>query len=364
MKIIITGGGTAGHVNPAAAIAEEITRRSPNSEILFIGREGGKENRAIERLGLKCEFLKVRGFRRKLFGGNIKALTLALSAMKKSETLIKDFSPDAVIGTGGYVCWPVLRAAKKLKIPTLIHESNAVPGLVTKILARDCDKVLLGYKKAADKLPRSAKISIVGNPVRKDFRVISRQKARSALGIEPEEIFVVSFGGSGGAEKLNRAVIDVMKNYSVKEKTIKHLHGVGERFFKSQNEPSLKKGIFGCRIVPYIEDMATVLCAADIAITRSGALTLAELSFAGTPTILIPSPNVTANHQYENAKAFFEGGAAVLIEESERLYEDIQRELCALVNDRAKRMTLSKNIKSLALTDSAERIYRQIESLI
>ena len=364
MKIIITGGGTAGHVNPAVAIAEEIMKREPDSEILFIGRDGGKENRAVEKLGLKTELLKVKGFSRKLFGGNIKALTLALSAQKKSKKIIKEFSPDAVLGTGGYVSWPVLTAAKKLRIPTLIHESNAIPGLVTKILASKCSTVLLGYERALKKLPKSAKTLVVGNPLRNDFAVISRQNARKKLGIKEGEVFIVSFGGSGGASTLNEAMVKLMNDVSVKDKRVRHIHASGERFYSLLDERNLKKGFRGCHILPYIEDMPTALMAADIAITRSGALTLSELSYAKVASILIPSPNVTANHQYENAKAISDSGGAILIEESEDLYNKLKVELQGLIEDENKRRKLSEKIKNFASGDSAKKVYEQIKRLI
>ena len=364
MRIIITGGGTAGHVNPAAAIAEEILEMEPNSEILFIGREGGKENRGIQRLGLKIETLRIRGFRRRIFGGNIKTILLALSALKRSTKIISDFSPDAVIGTGGYVCWPVLKAAKRLGVPTLIHESNAVCGLVTKRLSRECDRVLLGYDRAKKDLGRLKNISVVGNPLRKDFSVISRQTARKRLKVGVDDILIISFGGSGGAEALNKSVIKLMKELSLGDKRIRHIHAVGERYYSSLNEDELKRGKCGCRILPYIEDMPLYLSAADIALTRSGALTLTELSCAGVASILVPSPNVAANHQYENARVISDGGGAVLVEEGEGFYERLKNELTTLINDKSKRSALSEEIKKFSDKDSAKRIYKTIKELV
>jgi len=364
MRIILTGGGTAGHVNPAAAIAEEIMKREKNSEILFIGREGGTENRAIEKLGLKTELLSVRGFKRKLFGGNIKALLLALSARKKAAEIIKEFSPDVVMGTGGYVCWPVLRAAKGLGVKTLLHESNAVAGLVTKVLAKKCDKVLLGYKEAASSLSKSANCITVGNPLRKDFSVISRQKARNRLKISNDEILIVSFGGSGGAGILNEAVIRLMKEISVKDKRIRHVHAVGDRYYTRIEEKELKEGRDGCRIVPYIEDMPTLLSAADISITRSGALTLAELAFVGIASILVPSPNVAADHQYKNAKVISDGGGAILIREDELLYNGLRDAVVKLTESKEERLSLERKIKKFSGVNPAQRIYDEIKEII
>ena len=363
MKVVLVGGGTAGHVNPAVAIAEEILKREPNSQVLFIGREGGREMRAVERAGIKSLSLRVRGLSRKLFGGNIKTVLMALAAERRAAKIIKSVGAELVIATGGYVSWPVLRAAQKLRIKTVIHESNAAPGLVTKLMAKKCDRVLLGYKKAALSLPKKAKISTVGNPLRKDFGFISRQKARNELKISPNEILIVSFGGSGGARELNYAILEVMKEICEKDKRIFHIHAVGDRFFGELTEEDMPKSSGRIRVVPYIEDMPTVLSAADIAITRAGALTLAELAFTGVAAILVPSPNVTANHQYENAKVICQEGGAILCEEGEDLKERLSETLLTLIEDKGKRQSLSAKIKRFSPRGAEERIYEELKKL-
>ena len=362
MKVGLTGGGTAGHVNPAVAIAEEILRKEPDSRVLFIGREGGKENRAAERAGLKIETLRVQGFKRRLFGGNLKALLLALKATQKAERILRAEGAELVIGTGGYVCWPVVRAAKRLGIKAVIHESNAEPGLVTRILSGRCDRILLGYKSAAKKLSRSAKITVVGNPLRRNFRLISRQNARKALGIGQNEVFIISFGGSGGAKMLNTAMIRFMKEME-DDKNIRHLHATGDRFYKTLSDEKLTKEGSRLQIVPYVEDMPTALAAADIAVTRAGALTLAELAYVGVASILIPSPNVTGNHQYENARVISEASGAILLAEGEGFYERLSEELSALIRSGERRRLLSRGIQKFSSPNAAEKIYREIKNL-
>ena len=363
MKIVLTGGGTAGHVNPAVAIAEKVMEREPASEITFVGRRGGKENRSAENFGLKIKTLEVRGFQRRLFGGHIKTLIMALKAKKEAEKILSECGAEVVVGTGGYVCWPVLKAAKKLGIPTLIHESNAMPGLVTRALASDSAAVLLGYDGAAKHLPKKCRTLTVGNPPRKEFTLISRQKARKRLGLTDEDILIVSFGGSGGAARLNDAVIEFMKEVSVGTRSIRHLHATGERFYREVEEEELRRGTHGCRILPYIENMPVVLSAADIAITRAGALTLAELQCAAVASILVPSPNVTANHQLENARAISNKGGAIVIEEGTGLGEALKTEITELICNVQKRKGLSEAIKKFYRPDSADEIYKEIREI-
>ncbi len=364
MKVILCGGGTAGHIHPAIAIAEILKEKEAKADILFIGREGGKENRAVKRARLKIKTLEVSGLKRQLSVKNIKSLYLAFKARFEAEKIIKEFTPDIIIGTGGYVCYPVIRAGQRLGIRTVIHESNAVAGLTTRLLSTKCDKVMLGYRSAGEKLKRKDNIAAVGTPIRKDFKVISRQRARKLLKIAPEELLIVSFGGSLGAFMMNNACVRLMKNYSAEKKKIKHIHSLGDRFYESCKEDDFKRGRDGCKLVSYIDNMPTVLAAADIAITRAGALTLSELIFSGVASVLIPSPGVTDDHQTKNAKELSDAGAAITVKEGENLYEELLTAVRSLAEDDENRLRLKRRIELFQRNDTNEKIYREIKKLI
>lgn len=366
MKILFCGGGTAGHVTPAVAIAESILEMHSDAQILFVGRENGNENRIIEKRGFPLKTIKIHGFSRSLSFENLKNLFTAMEALKKSKAIIKQFAPDAVVGTGGYVTWPVVKSAQVMNIPTVIHESNACPGLVTKLLAPKCDKVLLNLKGAEAEFKNRKNIKTVGNPVRREFLTLSRKAARKKLGISENEFLIVSFGGSGGSEKLNEAVIALMRSHSSKMKNIRHIHGCGNKYEKDLKHsfPELFREKGGCIIKPYIDDMPTLIKAADTVISRCGAMTLAELSAAGIASILIPSPNVTNNHQYKNAKHIADSGAAILIEEKDLSERSLLDAVRKLENDMCKRREMSEKIKSFYVADSERLIAEEILSLI
>ncbi len=366
MRILFCGGGTAGHVTPALAIAEAILEKHPRAEIMFVGRAGGEENKMIERRAFPLKTVRINGFTRSLNLDNIKNLFTVARALKKSKTIIKEFSPDVVVGTGGYVTWPVVRAAQGLRIPTVIHEANACPGLVTKLLMPKCERVLLNLQGSEKEFRKQENIRIVGNPVREEFLSLSKSEARRRLGISNKEFLIVSFGGSGGARKMNSSAIALMRSHSANNKSVRHIHGCGNKYQAELKKefPEFFKGMNGCIIRPYIDDMPTVLRAADAVISRCGAMTLAELSAVGAASILVPSPNVTNNHQYKNAKHISDNGAAIMIEEkdlSERALLDAVRRL---ENDIQYRRTLCDGIRSFYVEGAAERIRDEIFSLI
>lgn len=365
MKVIFCGGGTAGHLTPAVAIAESLLKHNKNTDILFICREGGEENQIIKKRGYAIKTVNIHGIERKLSFKNAKNIFIALKAVKKAKNIIKSYSPDVVIGTGGYVTWPVLKAAQKIGIPTVIHESNACPGLVTKVLASKCDKVLLNFKGSEKEFKRQDNIKIVGNPVREDFLNTDKITARKKLGISPTEFLISSFGGSGGSQKINEAVISLMKSHSSKNKNIRHIHSCGNKYYEEikNKYPELISGKGGCIIKPYIYDIPSVIVASDIIISRCGAMTLAEISAAGCASILIPSPNVTNNHQYKNAKLIYDKEAALMIEESELNDRTLLDAVRRLETDASLRGRLSKKIKEMYVTNSKDVIVEEILSL-
>ena len=364
MRIILCGGGTAGHVTPAIAIAEEIRKSYPTSAILFIGREGGNENRAVQKSDIALRTISLSGLKRSLSPQNIKVISDALKAKRKAKEIIREFNPDIILGTGGYVCWPVIMAGHEFGIKTAIHESNVTPGLTTKILAPFCNLILLGHQESIKKLNSRGKKVVVGNPILQDFKKINRESARKKLGLKDDDLFILSFGGSIGAEKMNDVIIELIENYSSKESKIKHLHATGERYYNNTKYAKYKTEFLGCKILPYIENMPTHLCAADIVICRCGALTLSEISAAGVPSILIPSPNVSSNHQYKNAKKIYDKGAALLIEEKDLDFNRLKDTVNRLKNDKNGRKNKAKRILALSTPHAARDTANELKMLI
>ncbi len=360
MKIILCGGGTSGHVHPALAIAEAVKRKYPGTEFLFIGRAGGFENRSVTKAKIPLITLKVEGISRSISTKNIKRIGLALKAVKEAEKIIKDFSPDLVLGTGGYVSYPVIKAAQRLKIKNIIHESNVYPGLVTRLLAKGSDCILLNYQETKEYLSKKANTHVVGNPLRADFTKTTRDTARAELGLSENDIFILSFGGSGGAKKLNDTVCSLMEKNMSYTPNVYHLHAVGNKYFENYKNTHLEKSLGRCKIVPFIDDMPKYLSAADIVISRSGAMSTSEISLVGRAAIFIPSPNVTNNHQYKNAKLLSDKKACILIEEKDLNEELLRSKIELLINDSDLRRKMSKRIKKFSSSNAAERAAEKI----
>lgn len=365
MRIIFSGGGTAGHVTPAIAIAEELREDYNKNEILFIGRFSGEENKMITDSGFVLKTINICGIERKITFNNVKNVTTAIKSLGEAKKIIQGFSPDVVMGTGGYVCWPVIKSAQKLKIPTVIHESNAIPGLAVKLLAPKCECIMLNLKGSENQFKKAKKIITVGNPVRKKFSSITRENARKKLGIKDSEFLISSFGGSGGSKVINEAVISLMKSHSSKTKNIKHIHSSGRKYYNEIKTmyPDLTNGKYGCNIKPYIDDMSTVMAASDIIISRCGAMTISEIASVGVASILIPSPNVTNNHQLKNAKLIAESNAALMIEEKDLTEKSLLELVRKLEYDEALRMNLAKRIKEQYVPDSKLVITTELKKI-
>ena len=362
MRLLLCGGGTAGHVNPAIAIAEELTKQDPQSKILFIGRKGGRENELIAKAGFEVKTIDIQGLIRSISAENIKRIKKAFSAITEAEKIIKAFCPDVILGTGGYVCWPVITAGHRLGIPTAIHESNISPGLTTRLLAKKCSTIFINHKQTEKYFREKRKVKTVGNPLRADFfSKTTRSEARKKLNLTDKDFLIISFGGSIGADKLNEVVIDVMEKYSSKEEDIKHIHATGKRYFDKIKTRS--KQYSNCTILPFIENMPMLLKASDAVICRCGAITLSEVAEAGAASILIPSPNVSGNHQYKNAKHLKSIDAATLIEEKNLTSDLLINTLIWLKNDKNGRKKRAKNIKAISTPHSAKLIVTQLFSL-
>ncbi len=369
MRVIMTGGGTGGHVNPAIAIANTIKRNDPEAEILFVGTERGIENKLCKAEGYPIKHVDIIGFRRSLSLRNIKAAYLAAVSPIKAKKLVKEFKPDIVIGTGGYVCWPVLVAASRLGIPTAVHESNAFPGVAVRKLRPYVDRIWLNFKESAEHLDASDKIRHVGNPLRSSFGDISREKARDELGITGKyDFYILSYGGSMGAERVNDACLELMARFGLENKKVFHQHATGAIEWEAAREKFKELGLSDKEnlvLSEYIYDMPKRMAAADIVISRAGAMTVSELAMMKKTSIMIPSPNVTNNHQYKNAKVIENMGGTVLIEEKEMANgaDRLINEVSALISDPEKMKRMGEAISHFADLDANKLIYEDIKEL-
>ncbi len=319
MKILFCCGGTAGHITPALATAEAIRKKAPNAQIVFAGREGGAENDAIRREGYFVHEIPVYSIERKISLKSIGALMRLIGSVKEARHVLAKIQPTVVFGTGGYVCFPLMRAAQVAKIPTVLHESNAVPGRACRLLAPKCQRILLGNRDCASLMPRHVPCEFTGNPVRSDFFLYTKERARRILGVPQGTRLLLSFGGSGGAQKMNDALLSFMAQKDARKENLFHVHAVGRKYYAEAagRYPAYITRHSRNRIYPYIENMPLYMRAADLCVCRSGAMTLSELAAAEAPAILIPSPNVTDNHQYKNAQSLAQTGGALLLEEKE-----------------------------------------------
>ncbi len=373
MKILFACGGTAGHINPALAVAEELRRRDIDTKILFAGNPNGMEARLIPQAGYAFEPIEVAGLQRKLSLENIKrnfkAAYLLAKSSKRAKRIISDFKPDIVMGTGGYVSGPIVKKAHQMGIKTLTHEQNAFPGITTKLLAHDVDRVLFAVEGAKKYFKEDvlSKAEVVGNPVREGVLTVNREEARKRLGIG-DKLCIVSFGGSLGASRINEAVKDVIK-FHIAEGKIHHIHAVGKYDYKdfieslkADNVPFINNPNVDIR--EYIDNMPTCLAASDLVISRSGAITLSEIECAKKASILIPSPNVAENHQYYNAMELVKNNAAMILEEKDLTGEKLVSMVKELCEDKNRLRELGENASKMAIRDSSSRIADIILKLV
>lgn len=367
MRVLMTGGGTGGHVNPAIAIADTIKAHIPMAEIAFVGTKRGIENKLVPAAGYRLYHVDVRGFRRSLSPANIRAAYLALTSPIAAKKIIREFRPDVVIGTGGYVSWPLLVAASKLGVPSAVHESNAVPGLAVRRLVPYVDKIFVNFAITGEKLGAPQKTMHVGSPLRADFGEIKKEDARAKIGLPQNcDKYIVSFGGSLGAERVNKAMLDLMRDYLKEHPNIYCMHATGAAGYDETRAAFDAAGLDACKnieLTEYIYDMPIRMAAADLVISRSGAITLSELALAKKASILIPSPNVTDDQQYKNAKVLADAGAAVLVRESELDEGRMCREVSALLESPECMRKLEENIAAFAVPDANELIYKEIAAL-
>lgn len=358
MKVIMTGGGTGGHIYPAVAIAEEIRKRDRSAEILFVGTRHGMEKDIVPKAGYPIRFITVSGFHRTKPWKNIQTIRDLRKGNRESAQILKEFQPDLVIGTGGYVCGPIVRAAAKMGIRTFIHEQNAYPGMANQMLARQVERVFVAFEEAKPHLHAKKDPVTTGNPVRRAFAEISGNNARRELGIPEDDFVVLSFGGSLGARCINDEMLKIVRAFRNREHC-RIYFVTGRRYYEEIAEILRNEdGGTGENIVllRYIDDMPKYLNACDLAITRSGALTVSEISACGKASVLIPSPNVTHNHQYHNAKVLADRGAAILIEEKNLTDGGIQELIELLLRDRDALQKMERESAALGTIHAAETI--------
>ncbi len=360
----MTGGGTAGHINPALAIAAKIKAEQPDAEIVFVGAEGRMETTLVPQAGYPIKTVTVEGFKRsfapKAILHNVKAAVHAVTAGAQAAKIIRDFRPDIAIGTGGYVCGPVLLKAAKMGIPTLVHESNAFPGVTTKMLAKTAKAILLPTEAAKQYIPSGVRTVVTGNPLRDGFAAPDKAISREQLGVDDRPL-VLCFGGSLGARPLNEAVVGVLRR-NQQEQALQFIVGTGrginyERTLKQLEEYGVKPDGKHIRIREYIDDMPRCMAAADLVVSRCGAMTLSELPAMGKPSILVPSPYVAENHQYYNAMSLVERGAAVCIEEKDLTDERLWDTIKETALDHECLHAMSEAAKAVAVSDASDRIY-------
>lgn len=369
MKVIFTCGGTAGHVNPALAVAQRFEAHHPGCEILFIGAEKGMEERLVTQAGYSIQSVKVSTFERnmswKVLKHNVKSVFKVPVGQNQAKHILKKFKPDLVVGTGGYASFPAVREAVKLGIPTAIHESNAYPGLTTRTLADKVDLVMVGFPEAREHYKKTRRVEVTGTPVRDQFFRLNREQARLELGISDSQPLVVSFWGSQGALHMNRHTTDLVRCWAEEGRRFHYIHSAGRNYEKMLLELA-EQGVCVTQdeVRPYIDNMPTVMAAADLVICRAGASTLGELTALGKPAILVPSPFVADNHQFKNAKVLADRGGVLLLEEKDCTGERLYRAALELLADGSRRDAMSRGLKSLASPNAAEEIYQVLMSLL
>lgn len=361
MKVIIAGGGTAGHINPGIAIAKFIKQKHNDAEIIFIGTQRGLETKLVPREGFELRLIKVRGFKRKLSLDTFVTIKELFQGILEARRIIKEFAPDIVIGTGGYVCGPVVFNAARMKIPTLIHEQNAFPGVTNRILSRFTDAVAISFKESEQYFKSARKLVYTGNPVRNEIIQADRQAARKKLGIKQNKPFVVIFGGSLGAGRINETAVEMVKKHNIDYQI---LFATGNTQYENVTRELENLSLPMVNVVPYIYDMGNVMAAADLIICRAGAITCSELTALGVPSIMVPSPNVVENHQEHNARSLEKHGAAVVILEKDLNGDILYNQIGSLLKDKEQLNKMAKNAKKAGITNATEKIYSIIQELI
>lgn len=370
MRAIIAAAGTGGHINPGIAIANKIVEKENDSKIIFIGTNRGLEKDLVPRAGYELKTIDAYGLERKISLQNVKKLYKTFKSIKESERIIATFKPDVIIGTGGYICVPVILAAKKLKIPVVLHESNAFPGIAVKLFKRKADAILVGFKDAKDSLKDAKNVIVTGNPVKIKKRIFSnseKERIKNEIGINSNKPIVLVFGGSQGAQSINRSFIEIIVNK--KNKNYQIIWAAGPEQYEKIKE-TLKDvnmdidKLENVKIVPYIYNMEEIMNISDLVVSRSGAMTISEVAITGKPAIFIPYPFATENHQEYNAKVLVNAGAAKLILDKDLNSEILGNTIEMIIGDKQELEKMSENSQKVSIQNVEEKIYNEIKQVI
>ena len=371
-KVIFTCGGTAGHVNPAIALAQLMREKDPETEFLFVGAEWGLEKDLIPKAGYEFRTVHISSFHRSLKLAEIKHNLVSLYNMVRSpaeaRAILKEFRPDAVIGTGGYASYPTVKAAAKMGIPTAVHESNAVPGLTTELLEPYAGRIMVGFESCRQHYKHPEKVAVTGTPVREDFFTLTKEAAKEKLGVNDGRPLIVSFWGSLGASGMNAQMADMLALEAGKE-PFHHIHGAGKSGYAAVLKALAEKGVDlkdhpSLQVREYIYDMAPVMRAADLVICRAGASTVSELTALGVPAIMVPSPYVTNNHQEKNARALETHGGVEVLLEQDSSGQALFQTAAGILHDDVRREAMASAMAELGIRDAAQRIYETVQELL
>lgn len=370
MNVIISAAGTGGHINPGIAIANKIKKEKPNSNIIFIGTIRGLENDLVPRAGYKLETIDAYGFSRSLSPENIKKLYKTMKSVKQAKKIVKDFKPDIVIGTGGYICGPVFVAAKKYKVPTILHESNAFPGVTVKMLSKNTDKILVAFDDTKKRLKNNNNVVVTGTPSKIQKLDLSKDRIdniKTELGFNLHLLLVLVVGGSQGAKSINGALINIIKqklndNYQIIWATGTKQFDIIKGDLEKDNINI--NNIKNMKIVPYIYNMEEILNVVDLVVSRSGAMTITEVSTVGKPSIFIPFPFAAENHQEYNAKVLEKIDSAKIILDKDLTEKTLHLKIMELIKDEEKLKQMGKNARKLYIPNVEDKIYTEVEKLI
>ncbi len=370
MRVIIAAAGTAGHINPGIAIANKIKQEEKDSKIIFIGTTRGLENDLVPRAGYELKTIEAYGLSKKLSLENIKKMYRTLKGYGEAKKIIQGFNPDLVIGTGGYICGATISAAHSLKIPTMLHESNAFPGKAVKMLAKKTSTILVSFEDAIPRIKKANHVVYTGTPVkikRQEYGINEKNRILKEIGLKETKPIVLVSGGSQGAQKINEAIVQIIKNKWNKNYQViwaagpKQYDGIKESL---ENEHININHIEGMKIMPYIYNMEEIMNIADVAIGRAGAMTVTEIANLGKPAILVPLPNVSHNHQLYNAKVLEKVGAAKIIVNEELTGQKLNHTIEEIILDKGKMQKMAENALKVSTTKVEDRIYQEVKKLV
>jgi len=364
MRILVTGGGTGGHIYPALAFVRYMQKLDETTQVLYVGGKKGLENKIVPQVeGVEFETIELQGFKRSLSPDNFKTVYLFMHSLKRAKALIREFKPDIVIGTGGYVSGSVIYAATKMKIPTIVHEQNSVPGVTNKFLSRYANAVATSFYGVEKYFPHAKLVEFTGNPRAQEVANVGKSDILSEYGLEPNKPTAVIFGGSQGALKINQAFVEALPEF--KDKDYQVLYASGERYYQEfqKDFETAQEQMPNVSIQPYISKMAEVLANSSLMVGRSGATSLAEMTALGLPGILIPSPYVTNDHQTKNAQALVDTGGALLIPDSELDGKSLFSSIDKLMTDQKELEKMSQNSKATGVPNACQKLLELIEKI-